>query len=292
MKVKYLEFIKKIFCVFLVLGIIILSLCSCSGNGNYVYDGEAQYYDDESEINDIHDLNIDLSEYSDHGELSCGRIWLEKEEGSWDEYPESQFAYFDADGNQITDWFLSDNFIKGDYLGDFLVLPEYRPEFGTTSHICHVYDLDGNEMAQFCDETGYFCYTGINEDGKRLYQNDQREIGWMDSTGVYLFNTGDKKDDIRIMGDEHFTLEKVNDYYILIVKDSDYDSELSMIFDQSLNLVLDFNDIFGWRNGANSINFISENNIEVEFVGEDDKFYKCVVDLQGNFIEEPTPLYD
>ena len=47
-------------------------------------------------------IHFDLSQYEQHGELSCGRIWCSIVEGDWDTPNEEWFAYFDCWGNQIS----------------------------------------------------------------------------------------------------------------------------------------------------------------------------------------------
>ena len=60
-------------------------------------------------------VNFDLTQYDAHGELSCGLIWIEKTESSYDKAPETSFAYLDISGNVKSPWFSSKDYQKNDF---------------------------------------------------------------------------------------------------------------------------------------------------------------------------------
>lgn len=46
---------------------------------------------------------VDLSEYDEHGDWHCGRMWVHKTDGGYD-HKEGYYAYIDESGALITDW--------------------------------------------------------------------------------------------------------------------------------------------------------------------------------------------
>ena len=276
---------KRFFCVIMLCA---LSLAGCSLGG-------------QSKADDI--VSFDLSKYDNHGNVSCGRIWVERTtEGDWDEEGEGQFAYFDTKGNQITSWF-NEREYNVDYLDDELEIPDYINNF----LILNSLDDANNDND---DEPEYNCIEIYNIDGKFLgkrslynsdslndsviYSNNEKEalIKYFDcgknkyslvkNDGIYNF-TGSNLDyfEDNFLFEDSYCFDRVEDEYINVFlidhKAAIFSSRLTHIY--TVNEKLNCNYVYEVK--------IESENIVVDFEGQNGKRYTCVLDRDGNFVKKP-----
>ena len=164
-----------------------------------------------SEASQSDGINFSLDQYTNHGELSCNRIWCSKY--VWDNELDmnvEQFAYFDADGKQKSSWFNCDIYVPSDFVNDFVILSEntenkkssekndvhkfiYNLDFkNIATVVIDKHDPDSNDVTQF-NEYGY-AFTG----GQILYSNGvdftypgngyYKNLAYIDKTGAHLFD--------------------------------------------------------------------------------------------------------
>ena len=78
---------NKIISTLLVI-VVLLCLTACDSN---------------NALNENKIPDVDLSMYVEHGEWSCGRVWVKKTEESWDS-SNTYVGYLDENGNLVGEW--------------------------------------------------------------------------------------------------------------------------------------------------------------------------------------------
>ncbi len=266
----------------LLLTLLLLSSCNASQNNN------------NSAEKNTNTINFDLSQYIDHGELSCGRIWASIEDGDWDSTNVEKFAYFDSDGNKLTDWYKSDDWIPFNYNNNFaIILKEdyYGREW--KHHQCKIFNIDGKCIADFSvyneRGSGFFrdrmAISDFNSDGMccgyGMIEGDEC-IFWVDAKGEHLFNIDP---DILISeSSDSFEATKIGEYIGLYLE-SGLSNYYAGIFDKNGDLVLNVTEALD-KKDVYSIK-MNEDNFEVIFEGSDNKTYTCILDEYGNFVKKP-----
>lgn len=242
-------------------------------------------------------INFDLSEYESHGELSCGRIWCSKIEGSWDTPNKESFAYFDCDGNRISQWFDRDTYTPTDFKNNFVVfhhinIPPIRDEYPVT-----VLDINCNQIAYLrviYDHYGagadYLCISEFNSDGIACcYARDEeyrKRLYWIDNSGANIFRIDVNSLDLLFTSfhPDDMNAEKLDDKIVLYLGGSLY-NEFTGVFSDDGDLLLDVKKAIG----GYQVRDVSADgaNLKVLFKGADDKLYNCIIDYNGNFVKDP-----
>ncbi len=140
-----------------VLLFVILCLCCCSCSG---------------------DRKVDLSNYDEHGEWSCGRIWVEKVEDGKD-----YIGYLDEKGQVVGEWHLNSEWIyPTDYSNGyaFVGTSEYaKTERTAKVTTFDIIDLNGdivNQIQCISGSTGFddAYYLPFNASGYAFYLSASR----------------------------------------------------------------------------------------------------------------------
>lgn len=246
-------------------------------------------------------VNFDLTQYQAHGELSCGLIWVERTASSYNQSPETQFAYFDTNGNQKSEWFYSSTWTKADFSNGLLCLCEAKLNVGASnsttlrSHVeCVVYDTSFTKIASiWCAINEGITITDADENGNLFafgeYGNDDR-------LGLYVINSsGIKRFDIdsnNLTYDTLKNLERIkteNGYYVVDLRGTlgplgNLPSYYG-IFDQQCNAIFEPSETIPYD--VYSVKILSENEFNVHFKGRDNKYYWVKTNSKGEFLEEP-----
>ena len=243
----------------------------------------------------IGNYELDLSQYADHGEISCNRVWVEKT----NEAGEKVYAYLDNEGNVIYGW----NKVKEgtkcrDYFNNYAIIIE---KGDSDSDIFNIIDVNGNRILgdnvlhvkyslkndnkekeywyQNFNEEGYAYIAGYIEENETEY-NNKPDIFFVNSNGLHKFKINATfKDDTYNVLVKH--TKKIGKYFFMQCDDT------SFLINEEGKQVLDF-----WQ--ACNINpfdieIISDNEIKLyywEGVLVYAKFW-CTVDFEGNIIHEP-----
>ena len=255
-------------------------------------------------------VNFDLSQYQSHGEYNSGLIWVEKTTSSYDQAQKTQFAYFDADGNQVSQWFSSSDYAPADFSNGLVCIHDRtlydHGGYNLLSGVYgYVYDTSFNEIARvYCRLNEYYS-NGRHAEVLLLDANQDGEvyaIGFLPED----YNNGDKSTHlIKISKDEIIKfdissnqlgfgslnnlkrIKRVSDYYLVDIRDPmiNYPQFLAL-FDTKGRLVLNPSEKTGYT--VYSISAITPERFKIMFEGKDDKYYYAEIDLQGSFLTEPT----
>lgn len=165
----------------------------------------------DSEASHSDGLNFSLDQYTNHGSLSCNRVWCSQNVWS-DELDKNveQFAYFNAAGIRKSNWFDCEKYVPTDFVNDFVIISEntdnkksteknkvynyiYDSDFSNIATILlDKLDFDRKSITQF-NKDGY-AFTGgkiIESNGMDFtypgngYYND---LAYIDKTGAHLFD--------------------------------------------------------------------------------------------------------
>lgn len=288
---------KNKFLLIVLLFIIIGCLCSCA---NMPWN------------------SLNLSQYSDHGKMINGLMWVEKEEDGWKEGKIKYNAFIDKKGNVISKWYktsLGDS-VNGLYFDaekfqydilDGFILIKIGKMFREPDVIILnnkgeeiVKDLEFYFISQGPAKVNIIEYSVIDDyfffKEKRFNNNEEHNS---DSVDFYLCCV-DKHGQITRFDDSVFTKDEgnvyreasfsVHDLKRIDHKDKKFFMEsngIAWIFDENGNCLFDF-----YENVKDfvpeSVNYDINGNIECIFKGKDENKYKCVIDFNGNFIEEPV----
>lgn len=280
-----------------VLSLSILCSCETFNFGSFQKSEEEQ-------------IELDLTQFSDHGNWSDGIIWCETEQNDWEKGTTHTFAYYDKKGNRISEPFDSERYTPRDSENGWIVLFEESPytENGIVGYTANA----GNYKAsvyraspQFSYVSYIYCYrpfdnTPYDSDFSlaateseffyvgKLDDSEINELYCMNSNGAYIrFRL---PDDIRAVGFHRDDLEIIehDSGYYFVGNATSIDTEYKYIFDDNGNLVLDFNNTR--ISNVYKIEITSDNNMEVSFIGADHNYYICTMDLQGNILKSPTAL--
>lgn len=281
---------KKII-LFLISCAMLFSLSACGGTGNTA--------NDPAKIS----VNFDLSQYDAYGEVSCGLIWVEKTESSYDTSPETKFAYADVDGNIKSPWFNSGEFNKADFVNGVVVLKESPYTYTGASRDyarCLVYDTNFNTLVD-----GYFQTIDGEKANTRdiaiIDANTRGEvfgIANLEKYGYGLFGIS-KEGIVKFsVGDDAFIYKTIsnlkrikfeNGYYIV-----DFRGVLGTlgnlpcymgVFDKNGSCVFEPSEQVDYE--VYSVKIISGNEFEIVFKGNDGKNYTVRTNSAGEFLSEP-----
>ncbi len=274
----------KRFLLMIMVLVNVVMFCSCG----IVNQGETSNGLEEETI------NFDLSQYDDHGELSCGRIWCSITEGGWDTANTTKFAYFDCDGNRISKWFEGDRYEPVDYKNDFIVF-FVEDSIPTGVYLdLEIYDVNGKCVVDnFSYYLGYKIgrsFSGFNSTGVACSYGykygDEKGFYWLDSTGAHRFKIDKDLKDYYSLDAEDYKAEK-NGEYVLLFLDGSYNGFYDHVgvFNKSGKMILSITESLGNKDVRSA--YVENNEIHVVFKGADYDVYSCVLDMKGNFIEEP-----
>ncbi len=244
-------------------------------------------------------VNFDLTQYDNHGEPSCGLIWVEKTISSYDKAPETTFAYLDVDGNEKSQWFSSEMFYPRDFVNGMLILRKKPVEIHGV-HIdygeCIIYDTGFRELARGYFEFGdgekpnikELAILDANERGEIFAIKDLGDDGsafvMIKEDGVTRFSVAEDAF-INISIDNLRKTRYENGYYIIDCRLA-YNFPCYMgIFDEKGNCVFEPSKQIDYE--VFSVNIISADVFEVMFEGKDGKMYTVTTDHTGKFLSEP-----
>lgn len=247
-------------------------------------------------------INFDLSQYTSYGELSCGRIWVKRIVGDWDQEKQEQFAYLDSNGNAISPWFSSDKYESPrNFANGYVVLVEnkrlgnpnnysncivYNTYFKkVASLICKKGTMEKGYITDF-DEQGYAYALGYDEtiDDSALY--------WIDSAGAHKFYALNRDSDTVINRSALECFYVSNNYFVLVASNAEYMyTEIACIYDASGKFVFSIEDAM--RNyieefAITKTEVLGSDRVKFNFCGLDREEYVCTMDFNGNFVEEPV----
>ena len=271
---------KKITIFFITL-VIMVSLCACVANDTNV----------PNESDNNLSVNFDLTRYDAHGELSCGLIWVEKTESSYDKSPETKFAYADIDGNIKSQWFDSDEFNKANFINGIVILKEspYTYVGSPRDYVrCLVYDTQFNELVD-----GYFIIIiDANERGEVFGFADLEGYDFglfmVNKDGVVQFPVSDDAFIYKTI-DNLKRIDYEKGYYII-----DFRGTLGTlgnlpcymgVFDEKGNCIFEPSEQIEYE--VYSVEVISENEFEILFQGRDGNYYTVITDKTGKFLTTP-----
>lgn len=245
-------------------------------------------------------VSFDLTQYDDHGELSCGLIWVEKTTSSYDKTPETTFAYLDADGNVKSEWFSSEMFYPRDFVNGMLILRkkpvEFRPSAYIDSGECIIYDTEFNELARGYFEFGdgeepnmkELAILDANERGEIFAIKDLDDDGsafiMIKEDGVVIFSVAEDAF-INISIDNLRKTRYENGYYIIDCRLAFNFPCYMGVFDEKGNCVFEPSETLDYE--VYSVKVLSPHEFEIVFEGKDGKMYTVTTDHTGKFLSEP-----
>lgn len=253
--------------------------------------------------NKTNQVNFDLSQYENHGELSEGLIWVEKTTSSYDQSPKTSFAYLDVEGNIKSPWFDTEEFSPSDFVNGLVILKSNTHTFyGAKKDLanCVVYDTDFNKIAD-----GYFKVNKEVGNGQYEYEiaiidaNEKGEIfgfAEIDGSDYGLFKIT-KNNTVRFpVGDDAFLeptvsnlkrIEKQLNYYVVDIRSTYWNNSVYYmgVFDESGNKIFEPSEQMDYD--VWSIEVLSDTQFQVRFQGKDSKFYTVKTDSTGTFLDEP-----
>lgn len=241
---------------------------------------------------------LDLSQYVNHGEISCNRVWVEKT----NEVGEKVYAYLDTEGNVIYGWNKANENTKcRDYFNNYAIITE---KGNSDTDILTIIDVNGNKISgdnvlhvkysltngnkgkeywyQDFNEEGYAYIVGYIE-GKETEYNNKPDMFFVNSNGLHKFkiNATFKEDTYNVLIKN---TKKIGKYFFMQCDDT------SFLIDEEGRQILDF--WYACNKNPFDIEIISDNEIKLyywEGVLIYAKFW-CVVDFEGNIIQEPKML--
>ncbi len=229
-------------------------------------------------------VNFDLNQYEAHGELSCGLIWVEKTTSSYDQAPQTEFAYLDINGNVKSPWFNSEDYQKNDFSNELLIIKSYV----YTPSLCYIYDTEFNELFK-----GHFCeIANANERGEifgfQSLDNDETSLVMINKNGSIEFPVADKAFIYQSVENLN-NIRYENGYYII-----DFRGTLGTlgnlpcymgVFDENGKCIFEPSEQLKYE--VYSVKVISENRFEILFEGSDGNRYTVETDNTGKFLTEP-----
>ena len=266
--------------------IMLLGLTACNSNRS----------DNKNGIPDV-----DLSMYSDHGEWSCGRIWVKKTEESWDS-SNTYVGYLDENGNLVGEWHSVSAWPKpNDFANDFAFVGTGEYEYSWNSSTIVSYDvinLKGEivfTIECIAGSDGYedAAVKQFNSHGYAFYIEGYYKDTYVKSGNAYMLC----KDGSKVKIDERLELNgaRLNNF-----SGSFSEGYMSYSNEAYINeegqVALDFSDrlegYFGQRYTITNLYPIEDGLAKVVFEGKDDKKYFIVVDIYGNLLTEQPISYD
>ena len=244
--------------------------------------------------------NFDIEQYGDHGALSCGLIWVEKTESSYDTAPTTTFAYLDKDGNVKSPWFDSKLYTKANFMNNMLVLQQspYTEEGGSRDYAtCIVYDTEFNVLWEgnaktVTGEDGHTRSIAIANPNSRgevfAFANvdgDKLDLIMVTKDGLVKFPVAESAFTYKTVANlENIALE--GDYYIIDFRSTVGNSPCYMgVFDLEGNLIFEPSEVVEYV--VYSVNVKGENEFEITFKGKDWKDYSVTTDNTGAFLTKP-----
>ena len=260
-------------------------------------------YCQNSNVNQNKIVNFDLTKYKEHGNLACDRIWVIKEFSDWNTEVEEKFAYFDNNGNQISQWFsLKEYQHPRDFSNGYVIIIE-RATFEKIYDYsnCLVYNTNFYQVASLnCrnPNTAPHYITDFDSQGYSYalgYDHDKKDatLYWIDGNGAHAFEEGKYS---YAMVDKYVlqNFKVSNNYFVTVCGSSDPNylyTNIARIYNKRGALVLDIEDAMGKYSddyAITSATVSNDKNVKIYFYGANKKRYVCVMDFNGNFVEAPT----
>ena len=248
----------------------------------------------------VEKIRFDLSQYEDHGRLSCGLVWVTKEFSDWDEEPIMKFAYLDADGYVKSSWFSLDEYrTPRDFSNGYVIITTFEV---TEDHSnCVVYNTQFQRIASLnckispheepCisnfDNQGYSYAVGydLNTDEEMLY--------WIDSSGLHEFQKNDRYS-FGAIDERKLNEFKVSNNHFVIVSGSNDPNYLytiiAHIYDSNGKLMLDIEEAMSKHSedfAITSAEVLDNNTVKFYFYGTNKKRYVCTMNFSGDFVQSP-----
>lgn len=282
---------KKITTVFLLI-CLLWGVCACSTDSGL---GKSKK----------ETIKFDLSQYEDHGVLSCGLVWVTKEVSDWNKEPEVKFAYLDAEGNIKSPWFSLNKYREAvNFTNGYVILIE-RSVFkeGFDYSKCVVYNTEFKEIAKLnCRILPNSSAVISNFDT----QGDAYAVGydsssddvlyWIDRSGAHKFEKTDsgslsllEKNDLN----RFKRVFKSNNYFVIISGSNNPEylyTTIACIYDGNGRLVLDIEAAMRKRMddfAITSAEILDEKSVKFYFYGANKKRYVCTMNFKGDFIKSP-----
>ena len=261
-------------------------------------------------------IGFDLSTYDDYGKWSDGLAWAMAD--NWndemDEY-QKEFAYFDTNGNQVSEWFSNSVYEPSNFSNHFVIIGErsgsgkqYRP-----SVLQKIYDTEFNLIAEIrtgsglkeirdFDENGFsFAYGIVKE------YDTNKELYWIDRNGAHAFSehvyASDVTSDITVT-DKYFIIDNkyISDHSgnvllnlkSILENDTDFSNKYQFsgsFYNEKGMLVTDDK----YTNQFEIIEISDGKSIEFKFnalnrTSHNEIWFSCVVDFNGKIQEGPTKI--
>ena len=276
-KMKYILIILSVVCLF----------CSCVQQGAIMNSEPA----------------VDLSAYEKHGNWSCGRIWVQKTDSTWDS-SQTVCGYLDEKGQLVGRWHSIDEWkYPMDYVNNYaLVGIEAKFYAANLKPIIamEVIDYNGNTIASLDVHSHYngnMNYyksgdiTQFNTYGYAFCETAVHEDTYVRSSGYCMIGPDGKVTKL----DSQMDIYSLDDFQGYFSEGYMYYSN-KYYFNTSGKLMLDFSDglerYFGQKYSIITLYPIEDGLAKVVFEGKDGKKYFIVVDLYGNLLTEQPISYE
>lgn len=277
--------INRIIKVVLLKGLLLLVLLSICGCNTYFPILESGNSFNQG-------VNFDLSQYKDHGNLSCGLIWATQYH--WSDVLDGDyemFAYFDIDGNQKSSWFNKEEYFESDFYNDFVIIEKVKKVDNERWHDkkFEVYNKSFDLIASLdCDIGGI---SRFNEFGY-AFATDISSFYYIDANGAHKF-------------DEHVLFYDVNDIettekYFNVEGNylCDHQGKILVNVRKTIEEYIDSTGNYSRESFSKDYyitlsNIIDNESIDVTFNAKNTKSknmveFTCKIGFNGEFIEHPT----
>ena len=264
---------------------------------------------------------VDLSAYDAHGNWSCGRLWVHRNTGTYNQSA-GEYGYIDEEGNLVgewhsdQDWMVPQDFVNGRaivYLGSEALGIGYNS--GNKQAACYTIINDQcEEQLYFQSYVNYGTGTDstitqgmsknqgvrlpqflhkFNEHGLLFYTNIKRNAAGYETEYCYVILEDNTQVFFDIPYEENYTLKmsRFDDHFENgFIR---YDQHLGnthrlILFNMIGYPTFDFSD-FGYPISNLSEVSALENGycVDVTFQGKDDRTYQVTVDANGTWLTEP-----
>lgn len=276
---------NKIISTLLVI-VVLLCLTACDSN---------------NALNENKIPDVDLSMYVEHGEWSCGRVWVKKTEESWDS-SNTYVGYLDENGNLVGEWHPASVWSRpNNFVNDFAFVGtgEYEHSWNSSTIVSYdVVNLKGEvafSIECIAGSDGYedAALREFNSHGYAFYIEGYYKDTYVKSGSAYMLC----KDGTKVVLDERLELNGARLGNFSGVFSEGY---MPYFYDAYINeqgqIALDFSDrlqgYFGQRYTITNLFPIEDGLAKVAFEGKDGKKYFIVVDIYGNLLTEDPISFD